>query len=262
MTKEITLTQGKISIVDDMDFEYLSDYRWYAGLHHGYWYAQTCSRGDSGKYITVRMHRKILGVGIGVLVDHIDGDGLNNVRSNLRPATRAENSRNSRKQSNSTNDYKGITFDARAKKWQALIRADGKSVSLGYFDTPEDGARAYDAAAKKCFGEFAHVNFPDESQVDSELSERLTHFQLARHNTSGYRGVTWDAELCKWRAGIHIAKRHYELGRFEQAIDAATAYDAALLEYGGNPKRLNFPELHELEDARQDEEFNRRGGWL
>jgi hypothetical protein len=103
----------------------------------------------------------IAGVPDGVQVDHRDGDGLNNARSNLRPATPAEQQHNRRKQAGKY-PYKGIKRYRQSERWEAEITAGGRVRYLGRFDTPEQAARAYDAAAVAFFGEFARPNFLPE----------------------------------------------------------------------------------------------------
>jgi hypothetical protein len=96
------------------------------------------------------------------LVDHINGDGLDNRRCNLRPATLVENARNRRLPSNNTSGFKGVNWHRGNGKWAASITADGRRHSLGYHDSPEDAGRAYDAAAIRLHGEFACLNFPGD----------------------------------------------------------------------------------------------------
>jgi AP2 domain/HNH endonuclease len=98
-------------------------------------------------------------------VDHINGDSLDNRRSNLRAGTRAQNNMNraanrTRRGRPTTSLYKGVSWDRRRNKWTARIGYNYKSISLGYFDSPEDGARAYDSKAEELFGECAYQNFP------------------------------------------------------------------------------------------------------
>ncbi|KQR22910.1 AP2 domain-containing protein [Deinococcus sp. Leaf326] len=97
-------------------------------------------------------------------VDHINGDGLDNRRSNLRPCTFAENQRNCKRYRNNQSGYKGVRLVRQQNKWEARICKDKKLRSLGLFPTVEDAAHAYDRAARVLHGEFARLNFPDDAQ--------------------------------------------------------------------------------------------------
>jgi predicted Zn-ribbon and HTH transcriptional regulator len=92
-------------------------------------------------------------------VDHVDGNGLNNRRSNLRPATKSQNGANARKNPGKTSRYKGVFWDRERSAWQAKIMVNRKALSLGRFASEEDAALAYDLAAREAFGEFALTNF-------------------------------------------------------------------------------------------------------
>jgi hypothetical protein len=106
------------------------------------------------------MHRQITGAAAGLVVDHIDNDGLNNRRSNLRICTIKQNSRNSRSPGGASR-YKGVSRDKRHKKWRVKIICNGKRISVGYFANEIKAALAYDEHAKELFGEYAYLNFPD-----------------------------------------------------------------------------------------------------
>lgn len=115
---------------------------------------------------TTRMHRAIIDAPNGMVVDHINGDSLDNRRSNLRLATSQENNRNAKKAAGKmrvmSSQYKGLSRvkdGLRSKKWRAMLAIDRKRIHLGHFNTEEEAARAYDAAAKEHFGEFARLNF-------------------------------------------------------------------------------------------------------
>jgi len=169
--RKIALTQGKFAIVDAEDYEELAKYKWFAVSYERICYALRAikakeSRGKPpmgklrGKERTVRMHRAILDVPKGKIVDHINHNGLDNRRSNLRVATRRQNSWNKRKRSTScSSQYKGVTWFKKGGKWQAKIVCKGRWIFLGYFDDENAAARAYDAKAAELFGEYAALNF-------------------------------------------------------------------------------------------------------
>jgi hypothetical protein len=105
------------------------------------------------------MHRVVIGAPDGVKVDHINGDGLDNQRHNIRKCTQSENSRNRRLSVNNKSGFKGVTWVPKRKKYEVNIGVKGKRKFLGYFSSAEEGARVYDNAAKKYHGKFAHLNF-------------------------------------------------------------------------------------------------------
>lgn len=154
MAKVIQLTQGKTTIVDDADFDWLNQYKWYLGSSRGMFYAK---REDRGK--EVKMHRLILGLTDPKIEgDHRDRDGLNNQRNNLRVATRSQNCHNRRSRINSFSKYKGVCFKKQTSKWVARIFTNGKNKHLGYFDLEIEAAVAYNNEALNLHGEFANLN--------------------------------------------------------------------------------------------------------
>lgn len=156
--KEIPLTQGKVAIIDDADYEAVSKYIWYADIRTKK-RAENCYARTGRNSHTIMMHRLITGAPKGMDVDHINRNGLDNRRSNLRVCSRSNNNANTGPQRNNKFGYKGVW--AKKNKYRSCIHANNKTIHLGYFDTPEEAARAYDAKAKEIFGEFALLNFPE-----------------------------------------------------------------------------------------------------
>jgi hypothetical protein len=157
--KIINLTKGFETVVDDADMEWLSQWNWCVN-GHSYYMPYAVSR--LGGRI-VKMHQLILPAKEGFVPDHIDGNGLNNCRHNLRYATPSQNIQNSLRRNRRL--PKGVTHHKLSGKFNARIFTSGKTVSLGYFHDPEEAARAYDAAALEKFGKFAKLNFPEASSL-------------------------------------------------------------------------------------------------
>ena len=152
------------TVVDEADYGLVEAAGpWHLSICDGKWYARRPVRGGDGSVRWQGMHTFLTGW---PLVDHIDGDGLNNRRSNLRPATPSQNNANRRKSRQNTSGFKGVSYYHRTSRWRAYVGVDGKAIHLGYFDTAIDAARAYDAAALEHFGEFARINFPEGDSHD------------------------------------------------------------------------------------------------
>lgn len=154
----VPLTQNQVAMVDDEDFDRVIALKWYAyksGSYDKSFYCGRMVRGSDGKRRRISMQKFIMGVDS--VLDHVDGNGLNNQKSNLRPANRTQNGRNRRVQKHSS-PYKGVTWFGPSKAYMAKICIDGIEKFLGYFKDPAAGARAYDEAAIKHFGEFARTN--------------------------------------------------------------------------------------------------------
>lgn len=166
--KEINLI-GKYSdqvvLVDDGDFEAMSQYRWQRAARGRTFYAR-CRRMVNGVTEAHYMHVLITGY---PMVDHINGNGLDNRRSNLRSTGPLGNNRNSRKPATykgrqPTSVFKGVSLNRNgvSRPWRAVIKVNYKQIYLGSFDTEELAAAAYDTAAAEHFGEYAQLNFPKE----------------------------------------------------------------------------------------------------
>lgn len=157
--KEIKLTRGKIALVDDSDFDRVNKLKWYAAKDHHYdrWYARR-SKMINGQSIFVVMHRFILEVSDGTKhVDHINGEGLDNRRENLRLCSNSQNQGN-QCDVRGASKFKGVALTSGGGKWLAQITINGKRTYLGSFDLEEDAAKTYDIAALEHFGKFAKTN--------------------------------------------------------------------------------------------------------
>lgn len=161
--KTIRLTQGKVAIVDDDDFDFLSQWKWCArrcakrGRQREEWYA-VHNHYEDGRQHTWMMHRIITQAIKGEKVDHKNHDGLDNRRDNLRVTDDEGNARNSLPHSDGTSRFRGVYWYKPRRKWKANISINGKQTYLGLFATEEAAAMAYNNAAIRLFGEFACLN--------------------------------------------------------------------------------------------------------
>lgn len=147
---------GRVALIDDADYDLIAGYSWCASEHPGVTYALTAIQRD-GKNTTIRMHQLLTGW---PRTDHVNGDGLDNRRANLRPVNQAQNQANQRPWRGGSSQYKGVYHHHTAPKWVANIMINGRTRYLGMFPAEEDAARAYDTAAIDAFGEYAFLNFP------------------------------------------------------------------------------------------------------
>lgn len=145
----LELRPGVYAIVDDDAPEEVTKYKW--SLQNGY-----AARDKDGRRLL--LHRELMGAKDGELVDHINGNGLDNRMSNLRFCTQRQNAQNRTRVRGSKKLPKGVTKIKRVNPYRARIVVDGKEISLGCYATPEEAAAAYDAAALFYFGLFAATN--------------------------------------------------------------------------------------------------------
>ena len=143
-------------IIDDEDYDKIKDYTWFVRKNRKTFYCRTSIR--NGKNIKqYSLSRFIMSAKKGQMVDHINCNGLDNRKCNLRFCTYSENNRNRRKPKNNKSGFKGVNWDKHSKKWRAHINVHKKFYNLGYFLTPEEGHRAYCEAVKKYHGEYGRI---------------------------------------------------------------------------------------------------------
>lgn len=158
--REIPLTQGQVAIVDDADYDWLNQWKWYARKEGLNFYAARNPLKKSGNTAKIYMARQILGLDEGDCreADHQNHNTLDNRRSNIRICTHQQNMRNRKSFPNKTSHFKGVNWCKRLKNWQVAIRANGKTLYLGRFKDEKEAAFVYNEAAKKYFGKFAFLN--------------------------------------------------------------------------------------------------------
>lgn len=245
--KKLPLTKARYALVDEEDFEILSTYKWSV--------SGTPDRPYAHNHVLGLLHRAIVAPPGDMEVDHINGNTLDNRRSNLRVCTSSQNKANSRIRSDNTSGFRGVSSYKRGRSWTSGIGFKGKWIFIGRFSDPMDAARAYDIKAREIFGEFARLNFPDDAVRDLDglrsnlrlrtRSQRAASSKKNAKNSSGFRGVTWDKRKGKWAAQIGFQLRHIFVGYFTEKTDAARAYDAKALELFGSFAQTNFPQKEE-----------------
>lgn len=155
--KTIPLTRGYFAKVDDEDYMELAKARWYADIKGNGVYAKRRVSVD-GRSRIVGMHRFLMGYPVGLQVDHINGDTLDNRKSNLRVCTNSENSRNRNKSSSNKSGYKGVYWSKQKNKWSVEVIKDYKKHYGGSFDNLKDAVISYNNLSAKLFGEFFRPN--------------------------------------------------------------------------------------------------------
>lgn len=157
---------GQIAFVDDSDYEWLNQWKWFARKNRYGFYAGRTMPPEikNGKRIrrTQHMHRLLLGIDntnhLQIRVDHVDCNGLNNQRHNIRISTPSQNGANRRKNKGAASRYKGVYFKRKLNKWEVSLQVNKDRKYIGVFEKEEDAARAYNEAAIKHFGDFALLN--------------------------------------------------------------------------------------------------------
>lgn len=242
----IQLTRGHWTQIDADDYDKVKNYNWHATVNRRTAYA--CRRVvKKPKSIFMYMHRLIANAPDGLEVDHINGNGLDNRRSNLRIADNAKNAFNKRnfKKPSSSSKYKGVSWNTLLKKWQSKLQYNKKPISLGLFNNEEDAARAYNTAANKYFGEFALLNDLTNPTFTTEQYEDIRRIERKhRGSSSKYIGVHRpNLPMCpsqrKWTAAIRINGKAKHIGVYDIEEDAARAYNEFAKLHLGDKALLN-----------------------
>lgn len=226
----INLTKNKVTIVDLEDLEKVIGYSWYSRKsgRANIYYA------DHKTTKVISMHRLIMNAKKGEHVDHINHDGLDNRKCNLRICTNKQNSLNARKVGTFTSIYKGVCKSINMDKivrWKAQIQLDGKQINLGKYLTEREAAIVYDYYARKHFKEFALTNFNEPPKFP--LPKRLHQSRKSK-----YKGVR--ASSNQWRSVLYLNNSCLNLGTYSTELKAAIAYDYSSYKHFKNLSKLNF----------------------
>ncbi|WP_339193886.1 HNH endonuclease [Paenibacillus sp. FSL K6-1122] len=225
--------------IDDEDYDFITNFYDVSINKDGYPY---CSPKKKYKHKQIGLYSKSLhkilimpeGRGRGIVVDHIDGNKLNNQKCNLRICTHAENMRNRKTNTNSKQRFKGIFWKENMQKYEVKIYLDTKCTYIGAFTSEIAAANAYNYWAIKYHGDFARLN--DVEFMEKEIWESYS----ARHNKSSmYRGVSKTYKGL-YSAKIYHNKENVVVGEFETEYEAARAYDLKAIELKGVKAKVNF----------------------
>lgn len=227
---EIELTQGLTALVDDDHYEELSNYNWSVSGCDKYCYAQA----NINKKVT-SMHRFIMGSPVGLCIDHINHNTLDNTVDNLRICDKSENGRNGRSRKNTSSKYKGLYFSKQKQRWNVTILLNKRKIHIGTFKSETCAAKAYDRAAKKYYGEFACLNFPKEGDFGSldkvifDIKTKTNERKKRKSCSSKYTGIYFNKQSKKWRLNPidKLTGKHKHLGYFpteDKALEAKNLY--------------------------------------
>lgn len=235
--KTIPLSGGGYALISDRDYPYLKQFTWWQKRvpDSDLVYARRQDKGEE-----IPMHREIMGDPKGVFIDHRDGNGLNNTRSNLRHCTHSQNMQNKRMYKNNTAGYKGVSPDSYSGWWKAQITINGRRVCLGYFHTKEEAAIYYNEAAKEHYGAFARLNILPSEYGDIIPQPIRRGDRPQSNNSSGFLGVICYKAEGNWGAAITYDSQRIYLSRFSTKEEAAYIRDQFALQLYGPTAKLNI----------------------
>ena len=161
--KLLPLTKDKFALVDDDDYYWLSQWNWFAVEIKNTWYARRSKKKGvlrSNEKYEIYLHRIVMRCSdIDFVIDHLDKNGLNNQKENLRMCTKSENNKHTSSHKNSSSQYLGVSYDKNRNKWSANLMNNGKRILFKRYNTEIEAAKAYDITAKTQFGVYANLNF-------------------------------------------------------------------------------------------------------
>jgi hypothetical protein len=222
---EIVLNGGNVLIIDDADYEYVSKHVWRVSkgraIRREYF---------DGNCKAIYLHRDLLNPPENLVVDHINGNALDNRRENLRICTHSQNSMNKRKPINGKkSSFKGVM--PQRGKYTVIIKREGKAYCEGTYETEIEAAIAYNQKAEELFGEFAKLN---------EIPKQYSEVKPKRvQGTSKYRGVSFNKRSKKWEVVVQHNKERHFVGSYGSECAAAQAYNEKAIEIKGAKARLN-----------------------
>ncbi len=207
----VPLTRGLEAVIDAQDAIIAGSHKWHAAKRGATYYAARSVAKNGGKRAIIYLHREILGdAADGFYVDHIDGNGLNNVRANLRAATHKQNCRNARVKKSNTSGFRGVYYSKRDRNWVAQITVDRKTTNLGRFATAQDASRAYAIASAAHHKEFGVGQ--NRSACDL-CGEDAVELRLMDGD-----GWTADTFTCRECFGTHDGPDFTDLDLIQEAI--------------------------------------------
>jgi len=242
MTKEISLTRGKVTIVDKEDFEWLNQWKWYCSVKgyaiRNYNYKD---ENNKSKQNIIFMHREIIKAPKVKQVDHINRTPLDNRKINLRICDNKHNMRNKTKISGIySSKYKGVSWDKQTSSWHAYIGVDNNLISLGYFTNEHIAAKAHNEATIKYHKEYACPNNISSEWTKEDIENyEIIKREVYKRTKEDYKGVGFHKSTNRWRATIWINKIPHHIGSYLSKNEAALAYNEKAIEIFGNKAIIN-----------------------